>query len=243
MEPAATPRPARVGPLAYAPAPPFHRRRWWRGTVLLAALLIAGGAAWRWGPEKWSAARMLYAQRQCLAYAPPADEVVYEADPAAAARLASRAGFRLVAVPAFSGSGPPAVAAARTPVPSGATVFLHERLTPDGGRVLVHVGFVTDPSGVAMFIPGYDATVDVFEPGTWSAPPTERGRRLRDRRDERSAASPAPRAGIRRSGRRHRPDEVHDPIPDVGPGGRRRRAGREGRVRDAYPARAAGAPG
>src|SRR4051812_37320764 len=86
-------RPATTVPLDYSPPPRWHRRRAVRFGVKL--LLLAGlvAAGWRWGPRAWRHGRVLYWQRQCLAYAASADRVVYETDPARAAALLDRDGY------------------------------------------------------------------------------------------------------------------------------------------------------
>src|SRR5687768_4241515 len=90
----AEPAPAR---LAYAPPPRWHRRRRVRLGVLCGALLCLAVAGLRWGPAGWKHAQFLYWQRQCLSYAPAADQVVYENDPQRAGQLLGQPGYVNVA--------------------------------------------------------------------------------------------------------------------------------------------------
>src|SRR5688572_27391931 len=107
MMPKATTQPEAAPPrLAYAPPPRWHRRRKFRLGVLCGVLLVLAVAGWRWGPAGWKHAQFLYWQRQCLAYAPAADQVVYDNDPARAAALLQQPGYVNVAAP-----GAPPVAA------------------------------------------------------------------------------------------------------------------------------------
>ena len=66
-------------PLNYAvlPTPWLHRKRVRR--LLLATVLIGVVVTgWRWGPPAWRAARFRYAERECLSYTAPANQLVYE---------------------------------------------------------------------------------------------------------------------------------------------------------------------
>src|SRR5436305_1688958 len=118
MPPAADPLSPSNRPLNYAPAPP-RTRKWLFRSTLLAILLVLTGVAWRWGPAARRQAQLLYWQRKCRTYTAPRDEVVYEEDPAAAARLlvnnaAHYAPYPLKRTPA-PGAPAPANAAARLP--------------------------------------------------------------------------------------------------------------------------------
>src|SRR5688572_2762470 len=75
--------------LAYAQAPRFRRRRILRrlAAVVMGVGLVAGGVKAA-GPVA-ARARLLFWQDRCLSYAPPADFVVYEEGPGAAALLAT----------------------------------------------------------------------------------------------------------------------------------------------------------
>src|SRR3954469_13288116 len=97
--------------LNYAPPPSGRRRRVRRAVLLLLAVAMAI-AGWRWGPAVRDRAALLYWQRRCATYAPPADQVVYATDPA---DVAARGGDRAYVVQPF---GPPTgtpVAARRPP--------------------------------------------------------------------------------------------------------------------------------
>src|SRR4051812_41173555 len=89
--------------LDYGPAPTWGRRVLRR--VLAVVLVITTAAvAWHSGPRAWRQAAMHYRQRQCLGYAGPAGRVVYEEDPAEAAKLiASGGGYS--ALPLLGQSG------------------------------------------------------------------------------------------------------------------------------------------
>ena len=50
-------------------------------------------ASWHWGPGACRHAQLVYWQHQCLSYAGPADQVVYEDDPTAALALLSADGY------------------------------------------------------------------------------------------------------------------------------------------------------
>src|SRR3954471_18770976 len=75
--------------LDYAKAPSRKRRIFqpamW--VVLIAAVFFAG---YRWGSQALQQTQLLYWQRQCLSYAPPADMVVYESEPSAVATLVAK---------------------------------------------------------------------------------------------------------------------------------------------------------
>ena len=78
--------------LDYARMPP-RRRKWIRRSVLLVCLAMVVAAGWRWGPQAWRRAQLLYWQRQCLRYSAPADQVVYTTDVAIAVGLLKRADY------------------------------------------------------------------------------------------------------------------------------------------------------
>jgi hypothetical protein len=95
---------------------------------------------------------LLRLQQACLRYDRPAEEVVYEEDPARAAELL-KTGGEYVAIPADSEGGPPVAGhvpgvwlamrrwatRAETNEIRGAVLFLHERQTAAGNRGLVCV--------------------------------------------------------------------------------------------------------
>lgn len=90
---------------------------------------------------------------KCLVYAIPTGTVVYEEDPADAHRLVSEQGYIQLSDYAagmpchpwqdlMSQIRPTAAVADKHP---GGTVFLHERFTPSGRRVLVHARYRPSP--------------------------------------------------------------------------------------------------
>jgi hypothetical protein len=72
---------------------PSRRRRWLRRIAIVLCMTVMGVASWRWGPQAWRQARILYWQRQCLRYSASADQVVYTTDVAVAAGLLKRADY------------------------------------------------------------------------------------------------------------------------------------------------------
>src|SRR5438105_10681008 len=78
-------------PLNYAAAS-RRGRRWQTRSIIFAILLVLGGVGWRWGTVARRQAQVLYWQRKCLTYTATADQVVYDEEPAAAARLLARSG-------------------------------------------------------------------------------------------------------------------------------------------------------
>src|SRR4051794_34337155 len=73
--------------LDYANPPRWHRRRWFRRVMLGILLIALSAAAWRWGPEKWERAKLLYWQRQCMNYTAPADQIAYDQEPGGTSTL------------------------------------------------------------------------------------------------------------------------------------------------------------
>jgi hypothetical protein len=68
-------------------------------------ILVIAYSGWQWGALAWRQGRTLYWQRQCLSFALPPDQVVYEEDPHEAATLLSTGG----AYRSFAAVPPPAV--------------------------------------------------------------------------------------------------------------------------------------
>ena len=189
-QPAARPGPE-VNALAYAPPPRWHRRRRFRRAVGVVLLLAAGAAAWRYGKSAWTRGRLLYYQRQCLAYTAPPDQVVYEQDPVRAAALLSRGSYTNVtpaggppeaaltprcwaeACRLAGGLTPPAAGATAVSGggSSGATLFLHERRSPGGQRRLVAVQS-------APGLPALASMPVLVEPGSLTAIPSVRAATL-----------------------------------------------------------------
>src|SRR5687768_2214472 len=82
MTEAATPQ------LEYAPPLAWHQVRRWRRRLVVVGLVLTTVGFLYWAPSLWQHARLLYWQRQCLAYAAPAEQVVFEPDPQRLATLA-----------------------------------------------------------------------------------------------------------------------------------------------------------
>lgn len=71
--------------LNYSPQPPlWHRRRRVRRWLLLGTVGLVLLSAWWWFPPLWRNFQALRWERQCMTYAAPADQVVYEKGEAAA---------------------------------------------------------------------------------------------------------------------------------------------------------------
>jgi hypothetical protein len=167
----------------YAPAPPWHRRRWGRIAALV-VLLAAGVAAWRFGPSVLRQAKTLYWQRQCANFSLPPDQVVYEEDPATTAALMARGGeygpYRAFVV---TNSPPPRPTAAvfipkcwaayqgLIPGPmrwgnsGGAVLFLHELVAKNGVHRIVAIEHAPswEPQ---VFVCGYDIDPTMISPAT-----------------------------------------------------------------------------
>jgi hypothetical protein len=140
-------------PLDYAPAPPLRRRRWVRRAVVFVLLAVVSLGGYRWGRPFVRQARLLYWQRQCLRYHPPADLVVYDEDPLRAAPLIQRGGEYFAASPRwwFRRTGVSPIAAhcpacygrlslaIGNPAPADAILYLGERTSHTGVRRLVVV--------------------------------------------------------------------------------------------------------
>jgi hypothetical protein len=161
------PSPTRASPIAidYAPRASMRWKAIRRGVVWL-VVLVTLGAGMKWGPRVWYQARLLYWQRQCINFALPADFVVYEEEPAAAAALmGSDQGYvslalmrrigsysyneahRSVAAVYLAGSDrhlqdllPAKPWGSRIATPM-ATIFMHAVQTPAGQRRLVIVRY------------------------------------------------------------------------------------------------------
>jgi hypothetical protein len=117
--------------------------------VLGIALATVAGSAWRWGPEKWERAELLYWQWRCMNYSPAADEIVYDQEPNGRSALldGSSKYVALVENDDFNGSTTAAVTVpdceaqfekmmgfggSQPPV-----VFMHDRAAPSGRHYLI----------------------------------------------------------------------------------------------------------
>lgn len=168
------PPPSPADPVDYAPhPPPWRRRKLVRRAAFGAAAVLVLLLAYSWGPTLWAHARLLHAQRRCLAAPAPPGMVVYEDDPARAAKLLASGG-RYVDL---KGSGVPVVWFAdswdrlyallsppgRKPA---ATLFLHGR-TANGQRRLVAVDAAWMPGGRDVL----NLTWTLVDPGTVASRP------------------------------------------------------------------------
>lgn len=168
-----------VPPLSYAPLPRWHRRRRFRRVILLLLAIAIVAAGVRWGPQHVQQARLLYWQRECMKYRAPADQIVYERGPGAAALLTTSHEYTPLAttsgVPAPTGREPACLAAYQklaglTPPSGGGVLFVHALKTRSrpSRLVIVRSNFAADTA--PMFIPGFDLEVTVLDPATWKMP-------------------------------------------------------------------------
>jgi hypothetical protein len=180
--------------LDYAPAPPKRRKWIWRSIALILGLSV-GLVSVKWGPQFVRTAKILYWQNKCLSYSAPADRVVYEEDPDAAAKLLATGSGEYVptALNRETGKAPTTAAShvpaswsalrprvttfplmmyARNSSPATAgVVFLHELTSPGGSRRLVCVRYLPQsPTFSPAFVAGYDYDSDVLIPATWTRP-------------------------------------------------------------------------
>ena len=148
-------------PIDYAPAVPWHHRRRWR-RVAAAALLIASlVAGMKYCPPAWRRCKVLYWQRQCMAYAVPSDQVVYD-DSAVQGGDGSRwstVSHRPACLDRFDGGASASM---------GETiVFLHERVTGSGLRRLVVISHPAGWNGFPNTGLAARLSANVYEPATW----------------------------------------------------------------------------
>ena len=183
--------PPSSGPITfdYVEAPSRWRKR--AGRIVFALVVVAlAVCTWRWGPYLWRQSQLLYWQGQCLTFSAPVDQVVYEEEPAAAARLLlgsdfaphvlnPRPGYKIqpttVQATVFCPQCwralwtiVPPPSASLLGVGSGgnrAIIFLHERISPAGHRRLVSVSYAPYPDS---FVPGYNYVASATTPATWS---------------------------------------------------------------------------
>jgi hypothetical protein len=168
-------------PLSYAPPPMWHRRRLFRRIVLCLVLVAMAGAGTRWGPQYYRQGRLLYWQRKCMEYRAPADQVVYDRGPGAAALLATSHEYLTLAapsnLPAPVGREPACLTSYQqgvgTPSPGGGVLFMHTLRVPSGADRLVIVRSNFRHDTPPMFIPGFDLEVSVTELATWKSPPKD----------------------------------------------------------------------
>lgn len=159
-------------PLGYWQGRLWSRKRPLKGRLLMGGVLVIAVAVYFRGPELWRQAQLIFYQQRCLNQNLPADRPVYEQRPAAARELVSRYGYR-----AMSDGGAYYVDAnwagfnallAPPGIAPNATLYLHQRRTPDGEDRLVAVELLTVRSiGSARAL---DFLVRVIEPGYLSMP-------------------------------------------------------------------------
>lgn len=166
-------------PIEYAPRLPLrHSRRVRRLLVLICTLAALMFLSWKAGPPAWKHAELLYWQRRVMTYSPPRDQVVYDNDPAEAAKLLKDK--------EYSGSGNAASRFARpwerfyglmSPPgrQSAATLFLHERKNSNGESRLVIVDF-HDTGSTFFLVPKRSAALQGGQV-TFLAPPDGQGAR------------------------------------------------------------------
>jgi len=168
-------------PLNYATAPPRWKKVIRR--ILLVLLLVpACLAGRRWGPYVWHQSKVLYRQYRCMNLKMPADAVVYEEEPDAAAQLLRSSDYvpyalhrtqfvndvetplTPVQAAAFEPECWNKLATPTSPIGldffvwgfgsrSTATIFLHERTSSGGHRRLVCVSYA--PERYRTFQPAF----------------------------------------------------------------------------------------
>jgi hypothetical protein len=82
--------------LDYAPVAPLRRRKLIRRATLLICLSALITVGWHYYGPVSRQVRLLYLQRQCLNYAPPADRIVSSDDPADLAALSNQPDHRVL---------------------------------------------------------------------------------------------------------------------------------------------------
>ncbi len=143
--------------LDYAQRTPLLRRRLsvrsWIGLAIVASVLLNSIFL----PMIWRNARMIYWQRQCMTYQPPAGQVVYDSQSKTSVVPEAWGKFcRLI-----HSNGPL----------SNGTVFLHELKNPQGQSRLV----VMDLVPIRFNASGFDVTASVYSVGTLSHRAVELG--------------------------------------------------------------------
>lgn len=159
--------------IEYASPLPRHRRWVRRGLLPLLAGAALVSAYW-WGPPVWYRLQLAYAERQCTGHLAPPETIVYTEHPDDVKRLvASPAGYK----PGPAGDGsvyrvPPAWSKfygllSPPGFQSRGTVFLHERRTPSGRRLLVAVDYLGDQlyDWGSFWMDVSEFQVRAFEPG------------------------------------------------------------------------------
>jgi hypothetical protein len=160
--------------LDYAPGAPIRRRRRIRRAIRACLALATTVAAFIWGPTTWSRTKLLYHQRQCLTYVAPADEVVFDSNPARVAQLAHDPNYLIARGCAFR--KPPAhwsailtASGSRPTASPTALIFLHE-LKAGGVRRLVQFERTAAADESPYFLPGYDVATHTMILATFGKP-------------------------------------------------------------------------
>ena len=131
--------------LDYAPAPAVMRSRWFRRLVLVGMLLAIVIGTWKYGAIALSQIRVLWWQRTCMAYAQPADRLIFTDTPHEAAKLSllSEYGRNYPGGPAFFRELPAyqglCAEVGYAPGSGGGIAFMHERTDEKGRRRMVVV--------------------------------------------------------------------------------------------------------
>ena len=128
--------------LEYGTAPPLRQRRWFRWVVALCVVAVVGQVTWRYGGTVWRHAQVLWWQRACMAYARPANLLVYTDDPAEADKISRGEYIQMYRtgpayyrdLPAYQGLSSLVGYDAGS---GGATVYMHARKNNAGDRRLV----------------------------------------------------------------------------------------------------------
>jgi hypothetical protein len=116
-----------------------------------------------------------------MEYRAPADQVVYERGPGAAALLATSHEYLALASPSNQpapvGREPACLTSYQqgvgTPSPGGGVLFMHTLRVPSGADRLVIVRSNFSHDTPPMFIHGFDLEVSLTELATWKSPPKD----------------------------------------------------------------------
>jgi hypothetical protein len=140
--------------------------------LLLAGVFLIALALYFRGDDIWRQAQLVYYQHQCQYHVPTSDQVAYEERPDGARLLVDREQYHTSPAGAAYYFDPDWAAFNALLAPPGiapnATLFLHQRQTPDGRNRLISVELLAVRSiGTARTL---DFSVRVIEPGYLSAP-------------------------------------------------------------------------
>ena len=168
----------------YAPTLPNERRRRIIRRIalgLIALILIV--LAIKSAPAAWRHVQILYWQHRAMTYTAPADKVVYDDNPAEAAKLSVADHSLIIATEgeAFDFPKPWELFYSLVSPPGrkpAATVFLHELVNPNGDRRLIAIALksLEYPNGLRLEC--FQETV--FEPGGLTRNPEEKLIETRD---------------------------------------------------------------